>query len=199
MALENSTQVAFRPLSRTRTTYAAMNDWHAKLITGRKATANDGNWNAPKAPVSQSAPYIAFAEPGRTDQHYNRYHQLSRNIAFRYPDPGQPREREGRIGGSWRHIKEVLGHSGSRVVFVDGLVRLYDLDKSMLRSKKTLPMTASLQLPSHYKEDRQLVKEEEHKQKCQPWVDGPQLPPINQPHDLPGEPAKYKGFYTLRH
>ena len=30
------------------------------------------------------------------------------------------RERQGRIGGSWRHIKEVLGHGGSRVVFVDG-------------------------------------------------------------------------------
>ena len=30
------------------------------------------------------------------------------------------RLRQGRIGGSWRHIKEVLGHGGSRVVYVDG-------------------------------------------------------------------------------
>ena len=30
------------------------------------------------------------------------------------------RLRQGRIGGSWRHIKEVLGHGGSRVCYVDG-------------------------------------------------------------------------------
>ena len=32
----------------------------------------------------------------------------------------------GRIGGSWRHIREVLGYTGSQVCFVDGLVSVYD-------------------------------------------------------------------------
>ena len=27
---------------------------------------------------------------------------------------------EGRIGGAWRHIKEVLGYRGSQICFVDG-------------------------------------------------------------------------------
>jgi len=196
MAPENSFQTAIRPLSRSRTSYAAMNEWQTRLgQAGQTMTSRAGTAGQQKQ--EQSAPYMAFVEPGRNDEFYNRYHMLSRNIAFRYPDPGQPREREGRIGGSWRHIKEVLGHTGSRVVFVDGLVRLYDLDKSMLR-KKSMPMQASLKLPAHYKEDRDLQKADEHQRKCQPWVEGPQLPPIQKPHDLPGEPAKYKGYYTLR-
>ena len=34
------------------------------------------------------------------------------------------REREGGVGGSWRHIKEVLGSSGSRFVFIEGWLML---------------------------------------------------------------------------
>lgn len=149
--------------------------------------------------VSKSAPYMSFTEPNRTDEFYNRYQRLSHNVAYRYPNPGAPREREGRIGGSWRHIKEVLGHGGSRVVFVDGLVRLYDLDKSKMRGGRPAPMRASLTLPAHRKEDREQIRmHEAHQQRCQPWVEGPQLPEVGKPHDLPGSPAKYKGFYTLR-
>lgn len=31
------------------------------------------------------------------------------------------RVRQGSIGSSWRHIKEVLGNTGNRVCFVDGM------------------------------------------------------------------------------
>lgn len=34
------------------------------------------------------------------------------------------RERHGNVGGSWRHIREVLGYGGSQLVFVDGRPRL---------------------------------------------------------------------------
>ena len=34
------------------------------------------------------------------------------------------REREGGVGGSWRHIKEVLGSSGCRFVFIEGRLML---------------------------------------------------------------------------
>ncbi|KAH9518702.1 hypothetical protein Btru_006006 [Bulinus truncatus] len=57
------------------------------------------------------------------------YTDLASQIAYRYPNPGMPRAREGAIGGTWRHIREVQGYSGSRMCFIDGLVTLYDQDR----------------------------------------------------------------------
>merc|ERR1712227_925530 len=84
---------------------------------------------------SSAVPRAVMPSERRSDEFYKRYNQLSAKVAYQYPDPGTPRERQGRIGGSWRHIKEVLGHGGSRVVFVDGLVRLYDQDKKTAGSE----------------------------------------------------------------
>jgi len=92
----------FRPISRSKTTYGSMNSWAKSDNT-----------------VPQSA---------RGESYQDRYLQLSANVADRYPSTGRPRERMGRIGGSWRHIREVLGYTGTQVCFVDGLVSLYDTD-----------------------------------------------------------------------
>uniref|UniRef100_A0A2C9KFR0 Uncharacterized protein n=1 Tax=Biomphalaria glabrata TaxID=6526 RepID=A0A2C9KFR0_BIOGL len=54
------------------------------------------------------------------------YSELASQIAYRYPNPGLPRAREGAMGGTWRHIKEVQAFTGSRLCFIDGLVSLYD-------------------------------------------------------------------------
>ncbi|GFR74197.1 zinc finger SWIM domain-containing protein 6 [Elysia marginata] len=67
------------------------------------------------------------------------YTDLAHQIAYRYPNPGLPRIRQGAIGGTWRHIKEVLGHHGSRVCFVDGLVSVYDTDRFSEALQPSLP------------------------------------------------------------
>ncbi|KAK6191955.1 hypothetical protein SNE40_003522 [Patella caerulea] len=99
-----------------KTTYGCMNDWmnvqNRVLSSGVPVTMSDSNWMKANA--------MADTRPGFNDKYGKAYTELSQQIAYRHPNPGKARERQGRIGGSWRNIKEVLGHSGSRVVFVDG-------------------------------------------------------------------------------
>lgn len=107
-------------LQRQKTTYGHMNEWHRmKQAGGVPVTLSDGNWNNPQqARVSSTI---------HNDLQFGKaYADLTSQVAYRYPNPGVPRVRQGRIGGSWRHIKEVLGHGGSRVVYVDGLISIYD-------------------------------------------------------------------------
>ncbi|KAK6191956.1 hypothetical protein SNE40_003522 [Patella caerulea] len=108
-----------------KTTYGCMNDWmnvqNRVLSSGVPVTMSDSNWMKANA--------MADTRPGFNDKYGKAYTELSQQIAYRHPNPGKARERQGRIGGSWRNIKEVLGHSGSRVVFVDGLVGMYDTNR----------------------------------------------------------------------
>ncbi|XP_052798838.1 uncharacterized protein LOC128230532 isoform X3 [Mya arenaria] len=117
---------AIRPLSKTKTTYGKMNEWTKAsggrdMRTGVPVTRSDGNWRK-QATENGLRPNndnfnVRFRES---------YADLTNQIAYRFPNPGLPRLRQGSIGGSWRHIKEVLGHGGSRVCYVDGLVAKYD-------------------------------------------------------------------------
>ncbi|XP_045176348.2 uncharacterized protein LOC123536911 isoform X2 [Mercenaria mercenaria] len=116
---------ALRPLSKTKTTYGKMNEW-MKMPGGRDSrtgvpvTRSDGNWKqtTQETKTTQKDDFnVRFRES---------YADLTNQIAYRFPNPGLPRLRQGSIGGSWRHIKEVLGHGGSRVCYVDGLVSVYD-------------------------------------------------------------------------
>lgn len=105
------------------TTYGKMNEWAQRpTSSGIPLTKSDGNWRNVQA--------VGPHPPQKTDDYNVRfrdsYHDLTSQIAYRFPNPGLPRLRQGRIGGSWRHIKEVLGHGGSRVCYVDGLVAVYD-------------------------------------------------------------------------
>ncbi|XP_055997269.1 uncharacterized protein LOC130047074 isoform X3 [Ostrea edulis] len=113
----------YRPLSRHNiggyeTTYGHMNDWMKVSRDGVPVTMSDNNWHN----LKQSE------QKNHDIQFKKAFSNLSSKIAYRHPNPGNPRQRQGRIGGSWRHIKEVLGHGGSRVVYVDGLISVYDSD-----------------------------------------------------------------------
>ncbi|CAL1541176.1 unnamed protein product [Lymnaea stagnalis] len=78
--------------------------------------------------------------PDDSEQKFRRsYTDLAQQIAYRYPNPGMPKAREGAIGGTWRHVKEVLGHGGSMVCFIDGLVRVYDQEKFTEALQPTSP------------------------------------------------------------
>nr|XP_022340246.1 uncharacterized protein LOC111134935 isoform X2 [Crassostrea virginica] len=96
-------------IRRERTTYGNMNDWMKVSRDGVPVTMSDNNWHNLKK-NEQKEHDLQFKKA---------FNNLTSKIAYRYPNPGNPRQRQGRIGGSWRHIKEVLGHGGSRVVYVD--------------------------------------------------------------------------------
>ncbi|XP_033752418.1 uncharacterized protein LOC117336143 isoform X2 [Pecten maximus] len=112
-------------IQRQRTTYGHMNDWMRMAMdqssgggTGIPTTVTDNNWQQYKTPAQKKE---------ESEVNYRKtYADLTSKIAYRYPNPGAPRLRQGRIGGTWRHIKEVLGHGGGRVCYVDGLIRVYD-------------------------------------------------------------------------
>lgn len=119
-----------REENRPWTTYGKMNEWMnmpggRDMRSGIPLTLSDGHWH--EAKQSGVLPGIHKKDGDELNQKFKRsYTDLTSKIAYRYPNPGLPRLRQGRIGGSWRHIKEVLGHGGSRVVYVDGLVGVYD-------------------------------------------------------------------------
>ncbi|KAK2176577.1 hypothetical protein NP493_655g02011 [Ridgeia piscesae] len=47
----------------------------------------------------------------------------------RQSDAGSPVFRSGRLGGPWRHITQVTGNLGNHICFVDGTVKLIDMEK----------------------------------------------------------------------
>lgn len=110
------------------TTYGKMNEW-MKMSGGRDSrtgvpvTLSDGNW---KHTTKETETNVKPQTDDFNVRFRESYADLTQQIAYRFPNPGLPRLRQGRIGGSWRHIKEVLGHAGSRVCYVDGLVSIYD-------------------------------------------------------------------------
>ncbi|KAK2153522.1 hypothetical protein LSH36_294g03001 [Paralvinella palmiformis] len=107
---------------------------------------------------AHSAPYEPFVEPGRSDDYYKRYLKLAENVAHKYPNPGPPVERHGRAGASWRHIKEVQSHN-NRVLYVDGIVRLYDRDYISSFASRNLPVGLARQTALSH-EPRQLRKDQ---------------------------------------
>lgn len=152
-----------RPISRSRTNYSMMNEWitmprpqhmGTRVIspqsvprqTGIPVTMSDTNWQHVKMMESSHGGQRRNEELGHDEIFRRDYAELSKKIAYRYPDPGMPRIRQGRVGGSWRHIREVLGHGGSRVLFVDGLVRRYDTEKF----NQTLTQQRPLQILPNY-------------------------------------------------
>ncbi|KAL3842349.1 hypothetical protein ACJMK2_020375 [Sinanodonta woodiana] len=139
----------FQCLPRPSTTYGKMNEWwkmtRGRETTGVPLTMSDGNWH--------QIDYITDAQRKSADEYNNKfkaaYADLTSKIAYRYPNPGLPRIRQGRIGGSWRHIKEVLGHGGSRVVFVDGLVSTYDQENFNQALNGQIPYRPHLKTSLH--------------------------------------------------
>ncbi|XP_052064773.1 uncharacterized protein LOC127704680 isoform X1 [Mytilus californianus] len=179
----------YRPMSNTKTTYGYMNSWTnlRDAPSGVPQTIADTNYKN--------------AQRDDHDVLYNKtYADLTSKIAYRHPNPGVPRQRQGRIGGSWRHIKEVLGHGGSRVVYVDGLISVYD--------KENFNQHLNAQLPfrPHLKKTLYSPTRHDYTQTTyNPWEDCEgkvgKFPPVaaSDP-DLQRKlniqsASKYKGFY----
>lgn len=83
---------------------------------------------ARKAAVDENIPvHLRYSDSAGYDDFHRAYQQLSKQWPNQsFPEFGPPRLRHGRAGGSWRHVKEVLQAGGSRIVFVDGVIRLED-------------------------------------------------------------------------
>lgn len=139
-----------RPDNRFRTNYALMSQWMAQPTRGARADMEiqsavygkrmaqqnpymDQSGTSPRGYAQAAAieegvpPHTRFSE----DAGYDDFHKAFRAINKQWPNKnfpafGPPRLRQGRAGGSWRHVKEVLQAGGHRIVFVDGQIRNQD-------------------------------------------------------------------------
>ncbi|CAH1786404.1 unnamed protein product [Owenia fusiformis] len=218
------TQNDFRPFSRQRTSYSGMNQWRngekgmrvPETISGTRIplTTSDANWRKTKSTIKRDAGWpitggdvlnsAREAHPGL--QYDKAYYDLMQKVAYRYPNPGPPRERAGRIGGTWRHIKEVQSNGENRVVFVDGLVRVYDTQKvnSHLLHSGIAP-TAKMATPI-YTDRRDInfregLENEIHRGGYKPWytekVPRVQDTGLRSMGRMENYQDKYKGFYKM--
>ncbi|XP_012942291.1 uncharacterized protein LOC106012803 [Aplysia californica] len=135
------------------TTYNSMNDWmrmQGQVVSSRAPVMYAGAEGFKELPSVEVSEMTSDQAIDDYDQKFQRsYSDLAHQIAYRYPNPGLPRIRQGAIGGTWRHIKEVLGHHGSRVCFVDGLVSVYDSDKFSDALQPPLPYRGKLVHPPY--------------------------------------------------
>ncbi|XP_064635326.1 uncharacterized protein LOC135492676 isoform X2 [Lineus longissimus] len=193
----------YRPFSRSLTSYSTMNDWMGtqgrEQPTNVPVTLTDGNWKYVR-PATIGASLDEKEALRRLvpndDAYFQRYMELVDKKAYRYPDPGMQKQREGCLGGSWRHVKQVLGQGGNNLVFVDGLTRLYDhseLNEQLTRRKvahvanNSTPLgKVSTPLYSVNRNDissyRQFRQHEQEKRDFKPWmVPKPsRMPAINE-------------------
>jgi len=143
-----------RPSSRNKTTYTCMNDWmrmEGRTMTSQQPVMYSGAQGFTQVPTMESPAHQTSAQANEdfNTKFRRSYSDLAHQIAYRYPNPGLPRIRQGCMGGTWRHIKEVLGHSGSQVCFVDGLVSVYDSDKFNEALQPSLPYKGKLVHPPY--------------------------------------------------
>ncbi|KAL5007391.1 hypothetical protein ScPMuIL_016197 [Solemya velum] len=169
------------------------------MRSGVPVTVSDGYWQQVNRERFDPEYHASMLE--NIDERFRRsYTDLTSKIAYRYPNPGLPRERQGRIGGSWRHIREVRGHGGSNVLFVDGLVSMYDQEEFNHELQSELPHRPHVQ--------RQLFSSQRHGGMVHDQRRTVELPPIHTDTNRvsfpmnsarsgrqPASPEKYKGFY----
>jgi len=193
----------YHPFTRSKTTYAGMNDW---MLADREKT------NVPPTITDQNWKHKG---PARDTSYEQLYRELISKRAYRFPNPGPPRKREGNVGASWRHIKEVPSYSGSKVYYVDGIVGLYDSTSlNQKLASRSLPLAPSYGTPlfamnrndvSGYRKQRDYNLE---RQKFKPWLMEntdtinplpqplPSIPYAQPPNiDRTGGSTGYKGFY----
>lgn len=141
--------------NRFRTSYSQMSQWMARSAKQNRCLPEAMQKSLPNImndvrPVYGSDDLVPFSSapiPGAamasidenipphlrysSNAGYDDFHRAFRSVSNQWPSTsypvfGPPRLRHGRAGGSWRHVKEVLQAGGSRIVFVDGHVRLED-------------------------------------------------------------------------
>jgi len=137
------------------TTYNSMNDWmrmQGEVASSRAPVMYAGAEGFKEMPSVETCDRqtTAQAADDYNEKFEKSYSDLQHQIAYRYPNPGLPRIRQGAIGGTWRHIKEVLGHhGGSRICFIDGLVSVYDTDKFTQALQPQLPYRGKMVQPPY--------------------------------------------------
>jgi len=151
----NTFLLGARPSSRNKTTYNSMNDWmrmQGEVATSRAPVMYAGAAGFKEMPSVETCDKQTSSQAAEdyNDKFEKSYSDLQHQIAYRYPNPGLPRIRQGAIGGTWRHIKEVLGHhGGSRICFIDGLVSVYDTDKFTQALQPQLPYRGKMVQPPY--------------------------------------------------
>ncbi|XP_067952230.1 uncharacterized protein [Watersipora subatra] len=102
----------------TSVSYSYNQCGNGKLAT-LPAMLTDTNWRTRRAKqVNDELP---------ADEEFEKsYEELASRKAYRHPHPGIPKGREGCIGGTWRHTKEAVGYGPGRLMWIDGIVTLYD-------------------------------------------------------------------------
>ncbi|ELU10384.1 hypothetical protein CAPTEDRAFT_219721 [Capitella teleta] len=149
-------KTVYRPPKRNgpkRTTYGLMTEWADGLspvtaIPARRLLMPEMPFSLGSKPVSsfyngqpqQMPTHLQYNISGGYDDAHKAFMKQSQpdGLGFETKHYGiePPRLRNGRQGGSWRHIKNVLQAAGSRTVFVDGTQRIED---NNLRSKRSTP------------------------------------------------------------
>ncbi|XP_041359460.1 uncharacterized protein LOC121375854 [Gigantopelta aegis] len=133
-------QTGYSPRA-TKTSYGAMNNWLAtsKNYQGQLPTVRSvrGPNFAPRRIHPSVSQLAAVDDTLPVHLRYSRncgyddFHKAFRNIGHQWPDLSYPnfgpaRLRQGRLGGSWRHIKEVMQAVGNRGTFIDGCIATDD-------------------------------------------------------------------------
>ena len=66
--------------------------------------------------------HLNYSQSGGYDDYHKTYLKLQKDGVYpSYPLYGPPRLRNGGVGGSWNHVKEVMQAAGARRVFIDGV------------------------------------------------------------------------------
>ncbi|XP_064625862.1 uncharacterized protein LOC135486723 isoform X2 [Lineus longissimus] len=112
--------------TKSRTSYSQMNSWMQMPPMEKKHIVQFGGASNIPPPV-----HLQYYKSGGYDDAHKAFRQLeNQNLANSYPHYGPPRLRNGHVGGSWRHMKEVLQAGGRRIVFVDGQITNDDRHRS---------------------------------------------------------------------
>ncbi|XP_025086643.1 uncharacterized protein LOC112559529 isoform X2 [Pomacea canaliculata] len=95
----------------------------ATPLDERYSVALHGLWEETKPAKVQRE---AVQAPAGDNRYSRLYDECMKHMPYRYPNPGMPRNREGSVGGSWRHVRDIANYNGSRLVYMDGINSVYD-------------------------------------------------------------------------
>lgn len=205
----DAAQAPARPFSRTSREQAGFSEWTAQgssraqsaaaapLTLPNGYTAND--WKIIRAHRNwQSHP--------QDEDYQQAYKSLMQKLAYRHPQTGLPSRREGRGGSGWRHLKENIGYGPGRLLWMDGVVSLYDQTGAPIATQRPVPGRI---LQAEPRTARSAVYQNEgygttvwdvSPPPARPWYTNntPQPLPDICSHKLAYIDTKYKGFYSMQ-
>ncbi|KAF6032905.1 hypothetical protein EB796_008790 [Bugula neritina] len=140
-----------------------------------------------------------------SSEYEESYNDLTTRTAYRYPHPGVPKGREGCMGGTWRHTKEAIGYGPGRLMWIDGVVTLYDdwtINHEKPWSGKKFTVAPSRDNPPSLSVPPFIPRRVNQVQTSysNKWYSSniPQPLPVSDTPCGIGKPGdKYKGFYSM--